>query len=115
MFSIMAPMADPSAVAGVELIVNLATRMTDPERRAFREDTERWLAAGKKLQELRKAHDVKERQLRDREADLAAREAAAARRETELAEREVQIADSRSNLRYQSPFARPLRHQLPRP
>jgi hypothetical protein len=83
--------ADSAAVSGAEFILNLAMRMTDPERRAFREEAERWLEAGREYAATSKAHAERERVLNQRDTDLVAREAAAARRESELAERKVQI------------------------
>jgi hypothetical protein len=74
MFGGLVTVQSADAFGVVDLIVWIASRMTDPERRAFREEAEKWLEAGKKLAIARAEHDEKERLIAEREERVAKRE-----------------------------------------
>jgi hypothetical protein len=67
--------------------------MTDVEQRAFKEEAERWIEAGKKLAIARAEHDEAARLLRDREERVARREQAVAATEVDTAARAEAAAD----------------------
>jgi hypothetical protein len=91
--SLSSSATDAGAISGAEFILNLAMRMTDPERRAFREEAERWLEASRKYEAARREHDQTAKLLSDREARVTVREQQVAQAESRAEELGLAAAD----------------------